>query len=156
MAMLAGMSCPSIYARRMGARRRCVKASGALDAQRAAELEVADGGENAVEQGGGSGVALELDPELIVDGSSGRRGWPREARRQTDQQRKREAWPVPRERLARLLEAERRLSQDLAVEVEANRAYYAYRAGGRMRDGRRFGKPPAVWVAPEGQQARST
>src|SRR6516165_6934319 len=47
------------------------------------------------------------------------------------------------------LEAERRLSQDLAVEVEANRAYYAYRAGGRMRDGRRFGKPPAVWVAPE-------
>jgi hypothetical protein len=48
-----------------------------------------------------------------------------------------------------LLEVERRLSQDLAVEIEANRAYYAYRAGGRMRDGRRFGKPPAVWVAPE-------
>jgi hypothetical protein len=56
---------------------------------------------------------------------------------------------VPRERLARLLEAERRLSQDLAVEVEANQAYHAYRAGGRMRDGRRFGKPPAMWVAPE-------
>jgi transposase len=125
------------------------EAKRALDAERAAELELADGGEDAVERGGGSGVALGLDPEVIVDGSSGRRGWPREARRQTDQQRKLEAWPVPRERLARLLEAERRLSQDLAVEVEANRAYYAYRAGGRMRDGRRFGKPPAVWVAPE-------
>jgi hypothetical protein len=107
------------------------------------------GGDDAVEDGGGSGVALELDPELILDGSSGRRGWPREARRQTDQHRKREAWPVPRERLVRLLEVERRLSQDLAVEIEANRAYCAYRAGGRMRDGRRFGKPPAVWVAPE-------
>jgi hypothetical protein len=127
------------------------EAKRALDAERAAGRELAaDGGsEDAVEDGGGSGVPLELDPELIVDGSSGRRAWPREARRQTDQHRKHEAWPVPRERIARLLEAERRLSQDLAVEIEANRAYHAYRAVGRMRDGRRFGKPPAVWVAPE-------
>ena len=120
-----------------------------LDAERAERLEQdADAGKD-VEESEGSGVPLSLDPAVIVTHSSGQRGWLKAARRQTDEHRKREAWPVPRERLARLLEAERRLSQDLAVEVEANRAYYAYRAGGRMRDGRRFGKPPAVGVAPE-------
>jgi Transposase DDE domain len=86
---------------------------------------------------------------VIVDGSSGRKGWPREARRQTDEYRKAQAWPVPRDRVARLLEAERRLSQNLAVEREANDAYLAYRAGGVMRDGRRFGSPPSPWIAPE-------
>jgi hypothetical protein len=107
MVMGAAMSCPSICGVPRGARRRCVRLR-ALDAERAADRELADrGGEDAVEGGGGSGVPLELDPVPIIDGSSGRRGWPREARRQTDQHRKREAWPVPRERLARLLEAER-------------------------------------------------
>jgi Transposase DDE domain len=96
-----------------------------------------------------SGVPLEFDAAVIVDGSSGRKGWPREARRQTDEYRKAQAWPVPRDRVARLLEAERRLSQNLAVEREANDAYLAYRAGGVMRDGRRFGSPPTPWVAPE-------
>ena len=43
-------------------------------------------------------------------------GWLREARRQLDEHRRREAKPIARSRAERLLEAERRMRQDLAVE----------------------------------------
>lgn len=60
----------------------------------------------------------------------------------------------PRSRAERLLEAERRLVQDLGVERQANQAYEAYRAAGVMKDGRRFGRPPKPYsppVEPEGK-----
>src|ERR1022692_3835366 len=46
----------------------------------------------------------------------GRDGWLREARRQLDEHRRREAKPIARSRAERLLESERRLQQDLEVE----------------------------------------
>ena len=94
-------------------------------------------------------VALELRVEEIVDGSSGRRAWPREAARQIDAQREQRARPVRRDRAARLLEAERRLREDLAAEWAANDAYNAYRAGGRDKRGRGFGSPPKPYQPPD-------
>jgi hypothetical protein len=37
----------------------------------------------------------------------------------------------------------------LLTEVRANAAYEAYRARGRMKDGRRFGAPPKPYTPPE-------
>jgi transposase len=79
----------------------------------------------------------------------GRRGWLRDAAQRLDQQRALEARPVARSREDRLLEAKRRLDEELAVERDANERYEAYRAGGRMKDGRRFGRPPDPFVSPE-------
>ncbi len=78
----------------------------------------------------------------------GRRGWLREAKRQLDEQRAAEARPVARSRPARLADAKRRLEEELRTEGQANRAYEAYRAGGRMKDGRRFGRPPDPFTPP--------
>jgi Transposase domain (DUF772) len=65
-------------------------------------------------------VKIELDAEVIVPRIQGRDGWLREARRQLDEHRRREAKPIPRSRAERLLEAERRMAQDLEVERHAN------------------------------------
>jgi transposase len=88
----------------------------------------------------------ELPPELAT--SQGRRGWLREAKRRLDAERAAQAKPIPRDRDQRLLECRRRLEQDLAVETAANVAYEAYRARGRMKDGRRFGRPPNPYTPP--------
>ena len=56
---------------------------------------------------------------------------------------------MSRSRRERLLEAERRMQEDLAVEREANAAYESYRANGRMKDGRRFGCPPKPCTPPD-------
>jgi Transposase DDE domain len=72
----------------------------------------------------------------------------REASHQLDEHRRSQATLVARSRLARLLEAERRLREDLAVECAANDAYEAYRAGGVDKRGRRFGSPPKPYVPP--------
>lgn len=88
----------------------------------------------------------ELPPELAT--SQGRRGWLREAKRRLDAERAAQAKPVPRDRDERLLECRRRLEEDLAVETAANKAYEAYRARGRMKDGRRFGRPPNPYAPP--------
>src|SRR5215216_6140917 len=58
-------------------------------------------------------------PEQLRTGQ-GRRGWLREAKRQLDQQREREARPVPRDRPKRLREAKRRLEEELWTETRAN------------------------------------
>jgi hypothetical protein len=71
------------------------------------------------------------------------------ARRQLDEHRRREARPIPRSRAERLLEAERRLQQDLAVERTANESYEHYRAHGRDTQGRRLGHPPKPFKPPE-------
>ena len=93
-------------------------------------------------------VEIELDAEMIVPRIQGREGWLREARHQLDEHRRRQAKPIPRSRAERLLEAERRLQQDLAVERTANEAYEHYRAHGRDKQGRRLGGPPKPFKPP--------
>ena len=94
-------------------------------------------------------VEIELDAEVIVPRTQGREGWLREARHQLDEHRRREAKPILRSRAERLLEAERRLQQDLAVERTANEAYEHYRAHGHDKQGRRLGHPPKPFEPPE-------
>jgi hypothetical protein len=57
--------------------------------------------------------------------------------------------PIPASRPARLKEAKRRLEEELWTECQANAAYEAYRARGRMKDGRRFGRPPNPFRPPD-------
>jgi hypothetical protein len=61
---------------------------------------------------------------------------------------------VPRSRSKRLKEAKRRLEEELWTEVRANQAYEAYRARGRMKDGRRFGRPPDPYQPPATPEGR--
>src|SRR3954463_11446013 len=94
----------------------------------------------------------ELPAEFAT--AQGRRGWLREAKQRLEAERAANPQPVPRSRPKRLKEAKRRLKEELWTEVRANRAYEAYRARGRMKDGRRFGRPPDPYqppATPEGQ-----
>jgi hypothetical protein len=95
------------------------------------EAEEADGGENT--------LGADLDPERFVTRSWGRRNWLREARHELERQRERERRPVPRDRDERLLDAARRLEENLQVEIVANDAYERWRREGstRYRDSRR-------------------
>jgi transposase len=95
------------------------------------------------------GVKIELDGEVIVARAQGREGWLREARHQLDEHRRLQAMPNPRSRAERLLECERRLQENLLIELQANEAYEAHRANGVTSDGRRFGARPKPYVAPE-------
>jgi hypothetical protein len=88
-----------------------------------------------------------MPPELST--AQGRRGWLREAKRRLDEKRAEEARPIPRDRPERLKEAKRRLEEEHRTECRANAAYEAYRARGRMKDGRRFGRPPDPFQPPE-------
>jgi transposase len=108
--------------------------------QEAAEIDAAE------DERFGDRRGDELPQELAT--SQGRRGWLREAKRRLDEQRAREAKPIPASRPARLKEAKRRLEEDLFTECQANAAYETYRARGRMKDGRRFGGPPKPYVPP--------
>ena len=91
-------------------------------------------------------------PEQLRTGE-GRRAWLREAKRQLEEQRAKEARPVPRSRPKRLKEAKRRLDEELWSEVRANRAYEHYRSG-RMKDGRRFSRPPDPYAPPATPQGQ--
>jgi transposase len=94
-------------------------------------------------------------PEQLRTGE-GRRAWLREAKRQLDEQREREARPVAKSRQKRVKEAKRRLDEELWTEARANAAYEHYRAHGRMKNGRRLGahSPPKPWAPPEVPQGR--
>jgi transposase len=94
----------------------------------------------------------ELPPELAT--AQGRRGWLREAKRRLEAERAANPQPVRRSRPRRLQEAKRRLDEELWTEVRANRAYEAYRARGRMKDGRRFGRPPDPYQPPAVPEGR--
>jgi transposase len=94
----------------------------------------------------------EFDTERIVSRTQGREGWLREAKHQLDRDRWREAGPVARSRSDRLREAGRLLEQELSAERRGNEAYQAYKAQGRMRDGRRFGAPPKPYQPPASPQ----
>jgi transposase len=99
-------------------------------------------------------VPLELDAERIVARTQGREGWLREGKRQLEQHRWEDPDPIPRSRRERLFLSAARLETDLDVERRANEAYEAYRAQGRMRDGRRFGGPPSPYQPPEVPQGK--
>src|SRR3982751_1648403 len=91
-------------------------------------------------------------PEQLRTGE-GRRAWLREAKRQLEEQRAKEARPVLRNRSKRLKEAKRRLDEELWTEMRANRAYEHYRSG-RMKDGRRFSRPPDPYTPPATPQGQ--
>src|SRR4051794_22442412 len=88
----------------------------------------------------------ELPEEFSTAAS--RRGWLREAKQRLESERAANPQPVSRSRPKRLKEAKRRLDEELWTETRANRAYEAYRARGRMKDGRRFGRPPDPYQPP--------
>jgi len=94
-------------------------------------------------------VELSLDPAAIVAGQSGREGWLREGRHQLERQREQAGKPAPHSRVARLLEAERRMQEKLTAARLANERYEEFRATGRMKNGRRLGAPPKPYVPPE-------
>src|SRR5205085_9606271 len=77
-------------------------------AERAAKQEQSEG-----DSAESLGASLEFDPAELV--GRGRRRWLVEARHQLDERRKREAKPIPGSRPARLLEAERRMQEDLGI-----------------------------------------
>lgn len=92
----------------------------------------------------------ELPPEIST--RAGRRGWLRDAQRELDEQRSREAKPIPGPRPERLKEGKRRLEEQLWFEQRANAAYEHYRATGRDSTGRRFGRPLNACVPPDTPQ----
>jgi hypothetical protein len=103
------------------------------------------------EHGGAPGREPEyvFDTERIVARRQGRDAWPREARRQLEEHRCQHPEAVPRSRGERLVIAAERLDEDLAADRRGNEAYEHYKAHGRKSDGRRFGRAPNPWVAPE-------
>jgi transposase len=109
-------------------------------------LAEADAVDAAEDERFGAARGDELPRELQT--AQGRRGWLREAKRRLDEKRAEEARPIPRDRPDRLREAKRRLEEEHRTECQANAAYEAYRARGRMKDGRRFGRPPDPFQPP--------
>jgi transposase len=97
----------------------------------------------------------QFDEQTVARASGrGRRRWFVEARKQLDEHRRIEARPVPRSRAARLLEAERRMREQLIVEAQANDAYEDYIKGGErfpvaLTDPERRAKHPRL-VRPVG------
>jgi transposase len=92
-------------------------------------------------------------PEQLRTGE-GRRAWLREAKKRLEEQRDQNPRPVPRDRPKRLREAKRRLQEELWAEMRANASYETYRAQGRMKDGRRFGRPPDAYTSPATPEGR--
>jgi transposase len=90
-----------------------------------------------------------FDTELIIARHQGREGWAREGRRQLQQRRWEEPDPIARAREDRLLLCAERLEADRDTEIAANRAYEEYRTNGRDTQGRRLGRRPKPWTAPE-------
>jgi transposase len=90
----------------------------------------------------------ELPAELAT--GEGRARWLAEAKRRLEQRRAEEARSIPASRPQRLRESKRRLEEELETECRANEAYEAYRARGRMRNGRRLGShsPPKPYSPP--------
>src|SRR3954468_3349558 len=91
-------------------------------------------------------------PEQLRAGE-GRRAWLRDARRRLEAERAKEARPVARDRPKRLKEAKRRLEEELWTEMRAMKAYERYRSG-RMKNGRRFSRPPNPYTPPEIPQGK--
>jgi hypothetical protein len=129
-----------------GRRKALEEAKQKLEQERAGKGEQQDS--CVADEGPDLETGIELDPDVIVARIQGRKGWLREARRQLDTRREQDPRPIPASRVGRLLVGEQKLSEDLAVERDANAAYEAYR-GGVMKDRRRFGRPPNPYAPPE-------
>ena len=97
---------------------------------------------------------FEFDAERIVDAGGGRRGWLRDAQRQLEQHRWENPDPIGRSREERVLLAAERLEAELSAERAGNEAYEDYRQRGRMRDGRRFGRPADPYQPPDVPQGK--
>ena len=80
--------------------------------------------------------------------------WWRERERRLERYRWENPDPVKRSREERLLHSAERLEDDLSVERRSDEACEAYRAPGRMRDGRRFGRPPNPRRVPDVPQGK--
>jgi hypothetical protein len=115
----------------------------------AEHIQDRDGEPEAEEPEHESTPAFCFDSRKITDAGGGRRRWLQEARSQLEQHR----WDSPdlivRSRIERLLLALERLEAELSAECAGNEAYETYRKHGRMRDGRRFGRPPDPHRLPE-------
>jgi transposase len=94
-----------------------------------------------------AGFALD-ELELRARRSKGRRTWQREAARQLDAYRERQAAPIARGRTDRLTDAKRRLEQELAVDAQVTAIYEDFHANGRDSLGRRVGRHPHPRVLP--------
>ncbi len=141
-----GDELPEHLRTREGRRAALRKAKDKLARERARREDAPSEAAGAVEV---AEVKIELDSEVIVARTQGREGWLREARHQLDEQRRSEAKPIVRSRAQRLLEAERRMVQDLEVERAANEAYEHYREHGRDTQGRRLARPPKPYEPPD-------
>ena len=117
--------------------------------ERRASQEPAGGETEVSEAATDPQAGYEFDAERIVARVQGREGWSREARRQLEQHRWQNPDHVPRSRDARLLLAGQRLEAERDAVIAANRAYEDYRATGRDKQGRRLGRAPNPWVAPD-------
>src|SRR4051794_32125540 len=116
-------------------------------------LEEAQAGDAGEDELYGDARGDEL-PEQLRTGE-GRRAWLREAKRQLEEQRAKEARPVPRSRGKRLKEAKRRLDEELWSELRANRAYEHYRSG-RMKTAAGSADRRIPTRHPRRRRARST
>src|SRR3954462_2621763 len=85
-------------------------------------------------------------PEVIAT-DRGREGWLRDARQRLDRRRAEQAKPIARSRPERLLEAKRRLEEELDFERCANAHFAAFPRRGVMRDGRRMAASEAIHAA---------
>jgi transposase len=120
-----------------------------------AETEESESEESESEESGRAPVPeFEFDAERIVEAGGGRRAWLRDAQRQLEQHRWEHPDPVGRSREERLLLAAERLEAELSAERAGNEAYEDYRKRGRMRDGRRFGRPADPHQPPEVPQGK--
>jgi hypothetical protein len=97
---------------------------------------------------------FEFDAERIVEAGGGRQAWLRDAQRQLEQHRWANPDPIDRDRTERLLLAAERLEAELSAARSGNEAYEEYRKQGRMRDGRRFGRPADPYQPPEVPQGK--
>src|SRR3954469_24105547 len=113
------------------------------------EAQAVDAAEDALY---GDARGDELPPEFET--AQSRRGWLREAKQRLEAERAANPQPVPRSRPKRLKDAKRRLEEELWTEVRGNEALGAYRARGRMKDGRRFGGPPKPSARPATPEGR--
>jgi Transposase DDE domain len=120
------------------------------EAKRRLAEEPAGSEQQAAEDSGESPEApVSLDEMVPAGRADGREKWQRAGRQLLDEHRVQEARPIPRSRSARLLEAERRMQEELSVERMANAAYERYRAKNRDTLGRRLGKSPKPYEPPE-------
>ena len=117
-------------------------------------LEEADQVDAAEDEQFGASRGDELPLELRT--GDGRRKWLADAKRQLDEQRAKEAKPIPKARPERVKEAKRRLDEELFVEQRANELYESYRAHGLMKNGRRLGRhsPPKPYTPPATPQGK--